>query len=243
MPAAPMRCASLPRQRGSITVAVVFAGLVGLGLLGVAHLAYSFYMKREMQKGADLAALSAVQVLSMGAAADCTRAVAAGRTSALANVPSFFDTFTAADVTVECKVWDSTRTDPSGMHIFDPTSGQPFNAVRVTVSKRLTSIIPNFSGGASGGTQVTTTAVATNTRPVAAFMVGSRLLRLQRGGLLSQLLATVGATPAQLDVLDAAGLASVNITPSGLLKALGLPLSVATGVGTPAELAAVNNLT
>jgi len=243
MPAAPMRYASLPRQRGSITVAVVFAVLVGLVLLGVAHLAYSFYMKREMQKGADLAALSAVQVLSMGAAADCTRAVAAGRTSALANVPSFFDTFTAADVTVECKVWDSTRTDPSGMHIFDPTSGQSFNAVRVTVSKRLTSIIPNFSGGASGGTQVTTTAVATNTRPDAAFMVGSRLLRLQRGGLLSQLLATVGATPAQLDVLDAAGLASVNITPSGLLKALGLPLSVATGVGTPAELAAVNNLT
>ncbi|KAG0925317.1 hypothetical protein G6F31_018777 [Rhizopus arrhizus] len=74
-------------------------------------------------------------------------------------------------------------------------------------------------------------------------MVGSRLLRLQRGGLLSRLLATVGATPAQLYVLDAAGLASVNITPSGLLKALGLPLSVATGVGTPAELAAVNNLT
>ena len=53
----------------------------------------------------------------------------------------------------------------------------------------------------------------------------------------------MGATPQQLDVLDAAGLATVNITPSGLLDALGLPLSVATGVGTPAQLAAVSNLT
>lgn len=243
MSAVPLRSRSLSRQRGSITVAVVFAVLVGLVLLGVAHISYSFYMKREMQKGADLAALSAVQVLGMGAAADCARAGTAGRTSALANLPGFFQTFTAADVTVECKVWDSSRADASGMHVFDAASGQTFNAVRVTVRKRLTSIVPSFSGGADSGTLVTTTAVATNTRPVAAFMVGSRLLRLERGGLLSQLLASVGATPAQLDVLDAAGLASVNITPSGLLKALGLPLSVATGVGTPAELAAVNNLT
>lgn len=243
MPAAPFRPACLLRQRGSITVAVVFAVLVGLVLLGVAHLAYSFYMKREMQKGADLAALSAVQVLGMGTPADCARAVTAGRISALANVPGFFATFTAADITVECKVWDSTRADASGMHVFDAASGQSFNAVRVGVRKRLASIIPTFSGGSDGGTLVATTAVATNTQPVAAFSVGSRLLRLERGGLLSQLLTSVGASPAQLDVLDAAGLASVNITPAGLLQALGLPLSVATGVGTPEQLAAVNNLT
>jgi uncharacterized membrane protein len=243
MPAAPLRSAFLLRQRGSITVAVVFAVLVGLVLLGVAHLAYSFYMKREMQKGADLAALSAVQVLGMGTPADCARAVTAGRISALANVPGFFATFTAADITVECKVWDSTRADASGMHVFDAASGQSFNAVRVGVRKRLATIIPTFSGGSDGGTLVATTAVATNTQPVAAFSVGSRLLRLERGGLLSQLLTSVGASPAQLDVLDAAGLASVNITPAGLLQALGLPLSVATGVGTPEQLAAVNNLT
>jgi uncharacterized membrane protein len=243
MQAAPLRSAFLLRQRGSITVAVVFAVLVGLVLLGVAHLAYSFYMKREMQKGADLAALSAVQVLGMGTPADCARAVTAGRISALANVPGFFATFTAADITVECKVWDSTRADASGMHVFDAASGQSFNAVRVGVRKRLATIIPTFSGGSDGGTLVATTAVATNTQPVAAFSVGSRLLRLERGGLLSQLLTSVGASPAQLDVLDAAGLASVNITPAGLLQALGLPLSVATGVGTPEQLAAVNNLT
>ncbi|MGV2896897.1 TadG family pilus assembly protein [Achromobacter sp. AGC78] len=239
MPARPLRCVSLPRQRGSMTVAVVFAVLVGVAMLGVAQLGYGYYMKREVQKAADLAALSAVQVLGMGSPADCTRASAAGKTSALANLPNIFDTFAADDITVECKLWDSTRADASGMHVFDPTGAQTLNAVRLTIRKELASLF----GTLGLSTTVSVSAVATNTQPVAAFTVGSRLLRLERGGLLSQLLSTVGASPAQLDVLDAAGLASVNITPSGLLQALGLPLSVATGVGTPAELAALDNLT
>lgn len=232
----------LPRQRGSITVAVVFAILVGVVLLGAAQLAYSFYMKREMQKGADLAALSAVQALGLGAPADCAPAIAAGRASARRNIPTLIDRFTDADITVECKVWDPDRADAAGMHLFDPAGDEAFNAVRVTVSKRLSRIIPSFSGG-DGGLPASVSAVAANSRPVAVFSVGSRLLRLERGGLLSRLLATVGASPAQLDVLDAAGLANVQITPAGLLKALGLPLSVATGVGTPEQLAAVENLT
>jgi len=243
MPATHLRSAFLPRQRGSMTVAIVFVVIVGLVLLGVAQLGYAYYMKREMQKASDLAALSAVQVLGMGAPADCTRAQAAGRAAVLANVPNIFDTFSAADVTVECKVWDTTRADASGMYVFDPASGQVPNALRITINKTLASLIPSFSGGTVGGTQVQVISVATSTQPVAVFTVGSRLLRLQKGGLLSQLLSTVGATPAQLDILDAAGLATVNITPSGLLEALGLPVSVATGVGTPSQLAALNNLT
>ncbi len=226
------------RQRGSMTVAVVFAVLVGVVLLGALQLGYSYYMKREMQKAADLAALSAVQVLNLGSAADCASAVVAGRTSALANVPNILDTFTAADFTVECKVWDPTRSDATGMHVFEPTAGQVYNAVRVSVRKRLANLVPGVNGATAS-----VAAVATNTQPVATFTVGSRLLRLQRGGLLSQLLSTVGASPTQLDVLDAAGLANVGITPEGLLKALGLPLSVAAGVGTPEQLAAVSNLT
>ncbi len=240
MPATHSRSAICPRQRGSMTVAIVFAVIVGLVLLGVAQLGYAYYMKREMQKATDLAALSAVQVLGMGAPADCARAQAAGQAAVLANVPNILDTFAAGDVTVECKLWDTSRPDASGMYLFDPSSGQVPNALRITLNKTLSSLLPAFI---VGGTPVQTISVAASTQPVAVFTVGSRLLRLQKGGLLSQLLATVGATPAQLDILDAAGLASVNITPSGLLEALGLPVSVATGVGTPAQLAALNNLT
>ena len=39
-----------PRQRGSMTVAVVFAVLVAAVLLGVLQLGYGAYMKHEMQK-------------------------------------------------------------------------------------------------------------------------------------------------------------------------------------------------
>lgn len=239
MPATHSRSAFCPRQRGSMTVAIVFAVIVGVVLLGVAQLGYAYYMKREMQKAADLAALSAVQVLGMGAPADCTRAQAAGLAAVLANVPSILETFVAADVSVECKVWDTTRADAAGMYVFDPASGQVPNALRITLTKSLRSLLPGIAG--SGPVQAVS--VASLTQPVAVFTVGSRLLRLQKGGLLSQLLSTVGATPAQLDILDAAGLATVNITPSGLLEALGLPVSVATGVGTPSQLAALNNLT
>ncbi len=234
---------SLPRQRGSMTVALVFALLVGLVLLGGTQLGYAFYMKREMQKSVDLAAISAAQVLGSGSVADCARARAAGSAAALKNLPNIMETFTAADVMVQCKVWDSTRADSTGMHVFDPVGSQLPNAVQVSISKVLGRIIPSVLPGGAADSPAVTTAVASTTQPVAAFTVGSRLLRLNRGGLLSSVLSAAGATPAQLDVLDAAGLASVNITPSGLLKALGLPLSVATGVGTPAQLAIVNNLT
>lgn len=227
-----------PRQRGSMTVAVVFAVLVAAVLLGVLQLGYGAYMKREMQKAADLAALSAVQVLNLGASADCTRAAAAGRASALANLPNILDSFTAADLTVTCQVWDPARSDATGMHVFEAAGGQAYNAVRVTVRRQLANLVPGV-----GGVTASAQAVATRTPPVAAFTVGSRLLRLERGGLLSQLLATAGASPSQLDVLDAAGLANVAITPAGLLEALGLPLSAATGVGTPEQLAALNSLT
>ena len=144
-------------------------------------------------------------------------------------------------MTVDCKLWDPTRPPVGGMPLFDPASGQLPNAMRVRIGKTLGNVIPSAFVG--GDTVVSVQAVATSTQPVAAFTVGSRLLRLEKGGLLSKILASVGATPQQLDVLDAAGLATVNITPSGLLDALGLPLSVATGVGTPAQLAAVSNLT
>ena len=53
----------------------------------------------------------------------------------------------------------------------------------------------------------------------------------------------VGLRPDQLTVLDSAGLVNAKITPSGLLKALGLPATVIAGVGTPEELARLEQLT
>src|SRR3546814_13638047 len=90
------------------------------------------------------------------------------------------------------------------------------------------------------GTEASVLAVASNTTPTAAFSVEARLLRLASDGLLGKLLTSLGATPAQLSVLDSAGLVNLDVTPSGLLQELGLPFSVLSGIGTPEDLAALD---
>lgn len=234
------------RQRGSIAVSTAFAVLIGLVMLLSAQIGYLFYMKRELQKAADLAALSAVQVLApTGAASDCAAGspvAVAAQTSAVANVPAFVDSIAAANVTVDCKFWDPARADSTGMHLFEPdaASGGRVNAVRVRIDKTLTALIPSVIGNWMGGTEVSVVAVASNTAPTAAFSVESRLLRLASDGLMGKLLASLGATPDQLSVLDSSGLLNLQVTPSGLLQELGIPLSVLSGIGTPEELAALD---
>src|SRR5690606_2341478 len=123
----------------SIAVSTAFAVLIGLVMLLSAQIGYLFYMKRELQKAADLAALSAVQVLApTGAASDCAAGspvAVAAQTSAVANVPAFVDSIAAANVTVDCKFWDPARADSTGMHLFEPdaASGGRVNAVRVRI--------------------------------------------------------------------------------------------------------------
>src|SRR5690606_19654144 len=233
------------RQRGSVAVSVAFAVLIGMVILLSVQVGYLFYMKRELQKAADLAALSAVQVLApSGSLADCAAGApvhAAAQASAIANVPGFVDAITAADISVDCKFWDPARADASGTHLFDPDAagGGRANAVRVRIDKTLSALIPGVISGWAGGTRASVVAVAATTAPTAAFSVESRLLRLASDGLRAKLRASRVGTPGQLAVLDSAGLVNLDITPSGLLQQLGLPLTLLSGIGTPEQLAAL----
>ncbi|WP_235491014.1 pilus assembly protein TadG-related protein [Achromobacter sp. DMS1] len=241
------RAATAPRrasrQRGGITIAMVFAVIVGLLLLAVTQLGYAFYMRREMQKAADLAALSAVQVLGMGQAGDCARAAEAGRRAALANLPALFDTFTADDVTVQCKVWDPSARGRFGhaparrrrrpaAQCHARRRGPDAGRCRAQLLRRARRRHARVGGRRRHGSALP----SRRSRWVRA-CCGWR-----RAGCCPNCLPRRGPRPRSLDVLDAAGAASADITPSGLLQALGLPLSVASGVGTPEQLAAVNNL-
>jgi len=235
-------------QRGSILVSAAFAVIIGLVVLMSAQIGYLYYMKRELQKAVDLSALSAVQVLApTGLLADCvpgSPVFLAAQTSAVENVPGFVDQVTAADVTVECKLWDPTRTDANGSHLFDPdpNTSDRVNAVQVRIDKTLSSLFPSIVGDWLGGADVSVKAAAAGSAPIAAFSVESRLVRLASDGLLGKLLTSLGASPEQLAVLDSAGLLNLNITPSGLLKELGVPLSVLSGIGTPGELVALDSV-
>lgn len=235
-------------QRGSILVSAAFAVIIGLVVLMSAQIGYLYYMKRELQKAVDLSALSAVQVLApTGLLADCVAGspvFLAAQTSAVENVPGFVDQITAADVTVECKLWDPTRTDANGSHLFDPdpNTSDRVNAVQVRIDKTLSSLFPSIVGDWLGGADVSVKAAAAGSAPIAAFSVESRLVRLASDGLVGKLLTSLGASPEQLTVLDSAGLLNLSITPSGLLKELGLPLSVLSGIGSPDELVALDSV-
>jgi len=232
-------------QRGSIAVSTAFAVLIGLVVLLSVQIGYLFYMKRELQKAADLSALSAVQVLApTGALADCLSASspvqAAAKASAVANVPGFVDPVTANDVTVECKYWDPTRADPTGKHLFEPTDGL-VNAVQVNIDKTLSALVPGVVSGWAGGARANVTAVASLTAPAASFSVGSRLLSVS-DGLLGALLKTVGVDISAVKVLDSNGLATLRVTPAGLLQALGISPSVIADIGTPEQLVAIGQV-
>ncbi len=242
----------LRRQRGSVLIAAAGAMLVSVILLASADIGHLFYMKRELQKTADLAALAGAQQLDPDS---CDAATAAAIGNANANLQRYGLTMSSSPAPV-CGRWDP-NPDPAkntvlamepptesyggkgGQKYFGtPKNSVGFNAVKVVISQSTPALLPFL-----GNRTITAEAIATREDAVASFTVGSRLIRLYPGSLLYNLLASVGVSPSRLDVLSSAGLANVSLTPAGLLQALGLPATAILDVGTPSEAAALKNLT
>lgn len=131
--------------------------------------------------------------------------------------------------------------------IRNATSSGTGEAVRVTATNQVkSSLILRAESWLGGGTssEVTLTAIAVAERspPVAAFTVGSQLLRLDNNKLVGQLLETIGLDVDYLTLLDANGLANTSISTAGLLEALGIELSVdELSALTPEELLELAN--
>ncbi|GAA4334509.1 TadG family pilus assembly protein [Pigmentiphaga soli] len=238
-------------QRGTVLIAAAAALLACAALLGAADLGYLFYMKREYQKAADLAALAGAQVLPKDAAGACPPETSnAALDSIKANLGPADATIDGQQLSVQCKRWDPSgetivAPDPmlegdrrSGAKMyFGASKGAANNAVRVTIRRTMPGLLP-----LTGDTVIAADAVATREDPVAAFSIGSRLVRLNPEGLLYDLLSTIGLGKAQIDALSAAGLAKVNVTPAGLLSALNLPTTAILDVGTADEAAQLKDL-
>lgn len=224
-------------ERGSIVVPAAFAIVVGILLLGSAQIGWQFFMKREMQNTVDLAALSAVQVMSdQPSAALCAKAQAAGRDGAKKQMPAFSVALEDKDIQIECVRWDPATVATSGDGVVPGVPVTSANAVRVKVDKSYDSIIPGFIPG-GGKTPVAASAIATLSPESATFSVGAQLIGTNPNAPLMSLLSFVGL-PTNLSVLDYKGVANVNITPAGLLKELvpGIDLNAIT----PTQLAAIN---
>ncbi|ADU39316.1 Protein of unknown function DUF2134, membrane [Variovorax paradoxus EPS] len=194
------------RQRGSVLVnAVIALSLIVIVLIG-SELGYLFYLKREFQKSADLSALAGAQALVPD---NCTSATAAAIANASQNLPSGFQ-MTAADVV--CGRWDP-ENQPSPRH-FSPGM-QPFNAVSVSIQRTPPLLLPSLPGNQPR--VLSLEALAAKTDPSAAFSVGSRLLRLSGDSTLGALLKAIGLNLDNTIVAGYEGLATVSITPGGLL--------------------------
>lgn len=211
-------------QRGSLVINLAIAlSLIVIVLIGT-ELGYLFFMKREMQKSADLAALAgAQQISSMGG---CANAITAAKLSANGtsdtdlsrNLPS---TFSLVDGDIECGQWDPAKTT---IDHFEPATSN-LNAVRVTISKAPVAILSFFDADRT----IQVKAVAAN-EPIASFSLGTGVAGLNEGvvnQLLSALLGT--GNKINLRLVDYQGLASAQIRLLDLI-------SVMPNVGTVDEL-------
>lgn len=214
-----VRNPSRRRQRGSIVVTTVMAmSLIAIVLMG-SELAFLFHMKREFQKTADLAALAGAQRLLPSPGVDvCANAKAQATQNAARNMSGI------ALSTLECGQWAATH---AGERHFVAGAADP-NALRVTIrSAPPMSILPFFSASRVIGVE----ALAMLDAPVAAISVTPRLLRTSGDSTLGAALKALGLNIDGSIVAGYEGLATVPLTPGGLLCAIpGGALCPAAGI-------------
>lgn len=202
-------------QRGSLVVNLAIAlSLIVIVLIGT-ELGYLFFMKRELQKSADLAALAGAQQISgTGGCADAVSAAklsanGANGTDSRRNLPA---TFSLVDGDIECGQWDPAKATPDH---FDPATSN-LNAVRVTISKAPTAILPFFTADRT----IQAKAVAAND-PIASFSLGTGVASLNEGAVNQLLNALLGTgNKINLRLVDYRGLASAQIRLLDLISAV-----------------------
>lgn len=224
------------RMNGSILVNTAIAlSLIIITLIGT-QLGYLFYIKRELQKSADLAALAGAQQIRGGCASATTAALtnANGGTGGTSprNMPTggVFDLQTSE---VQCGHWDRTTS-------FQSPAIPPavVNAVRVSFTKTPPALLPFFNVNRN----ISVTAVAALSDPLAVFTVGSTLVTVNGDSLLGRSLKGIGLDLSGTSLVGYNGLAQVQITPGGLLAALGIPVAANATVGDLNALLVASNV-
>lgn len=211
------------QARGSILINTAVAlSLIVITLIGT-EIGFMYFMKREFQKTADLAALAGAQQVRGGCSAATTAAQlnanGASGTDTGRNMPVGLSPL--APTEVQCGYWDRVTSFRT------PTSTETENAVRVSFQRNSPTLLSFFLGNRTIGV----TAVAALSAPLAQFSVGSKLITVGGDSTLGRLLKGIGLDLGGTSLLAYDGLAQAKITPSGLLAALGIPVAADIGVG------------
>ena len=181
--------------------------------------------QRKLQKLADTAALESISRLASG---NCALDTALAQVYAVENAASYgFVAGAGRSLSSSCvsvSIIDGLRVP-----VADAANGR---AVRVVTSSQVPASIVVRTGGLFGlsdSDSVSLQAVAVaekDSDPLTVFSVGAQLLDLNANGLLPRLLTAAGVNVSELTVLDSQGLANTQITPAGLLQALGVNVGV-----------------
>lgn len=215
------------RQHGAFSVMAAFTILTLLMFLVLVLDSGRLYMEqRKLQKVADTAALGAILGLPDG---NCSTNAALTLSNANANAIENNFIADAGTGTKTLSIQCAAIKSENNLHKAVPDNAG--RAVEVTVTHNVPSSLVMRAGSIFNSTlsdeiNLKATAVAARDEPVAVFMVGSQLLRLNNNKLLGVLLKTVGLDARTLSLLDSKGLADASITPSGLLKALGIKVGI-----------------
>lgn len=233
------------RQLGSVAVmAAIFLSIIVI-LLSSIDIGYMFYMKRNLQKSADLAALAGAQQLVSvpltgnplpTACVPTDGPVLAAIGNAQMNGFSIVAPNPMANsLTVTCGRWDPTANAALKPNFFSiPAAGTRLNAVRVVMAQN----VPAFFG--LGTRTLNAQAIASTSDPYAAFSVGSQLLQVSDAGVVPGLLSAIGLNLNGTSLVSYKGLANVSVTPNGLLKALGFEIPLHADVGTVKQILQLN---
>ncbi|HSU23883.1 MAG TPA: TadG family pilus assembly protein [Variovorax sp.] len=213
---APARCA------GSVLVQAALALSMLVGVLVGTELGWLFYLKREMQKAVDLAAMAGAQAL---ATTDCAGARAVAVANGALNLPAGLP-LTTADV--ECGRWDpATYAAPT--YYGTPATGQAPNAVKVVMRRTPSLLMPNLPGAQAR--TIAVQALATRRQPRAALTIRSTLASVDaaQAPLLNAVLGGMLGGSLALDAVAYNGLATGRLKLLGYLDQLALSMGVAAG--------------
>jgi len=217
------------RLRGgmSVTMMLVLLGLVGM--LGLVEVGYLYWAKRDAQKVVDLASMAGAQRLDLCSADRRDNSAARGNAQK--------DNGFTGTLAIQCGNWNPGRgADDHFSMTLDAAS--PLNAVKVVATR---SVVPFFGQNTRLPT-LRAEAVATRAPPIAVFSVGSQLLRVNGNTPLGNVLNLVGVNLDRTTLLGYDGLAQANVTPGGLLQALGIPVKANIGVAEFNALLAANRV-
>lgn len=214
----PKRSTTRRRQRGSvIVIAAIALSLIIIALIGT-ELGYLFFMKREFQKAADLAALAGAQKLQTTTATNrCSLAAGVAISNASQNLPGI------AINPPDCGNWRAGQASEAAAGCFANTDdnfltgGTPLNAIRIRINRPAPTLMPFFPWDRT----ICVQAVAALDEPQASFSVGSGVARLNQGAL-NQLLSLLLGTAINLSLADYTGLANAKLNLLGMVDALHL---------------------